>query len=210
MKTLAAVLLAGTALASAAMAQDLPAVQMDQALHDRLPQDIRDAGFMISVNNGSFPPYEIVEGNTMTGASADLTHALGDLLGVEIRHETVGGLPALLTGVNSGRYQFAFGPVGDYKPRQENNDFVDWMQEFVVFGVKAGNPEGITSLDSACGKRISVMAGGSAERVIQAQSAKCEPTATLRSRCSPTPTSRSRSWRCGRTGPMPSSRPRRR
>lgn len=98
MKTLAIVLLAGSVLASAATAQDLPAVQMDQALHDRLPQEIRDAGYMISVNNGSFPPYEIVEGNTMTGASADLTHALGDLLGVEIRHETVGGLPALLTG----------------------------------------------------------------------------------------------------------------
>ncbi|MFD2440363.1 hypothetical protein ACFSS8_10330 [Paracoccus kondratievae] len=72
----------------------------------------------------------------MTGASADMTDALGKLLGVEIRHETVGGLPALLTGVNSGRYQFAFGPVGDYKPRQENNDFVDWVQEFVVFAVK--------------------------------------------------------------------------
>src|SRR5690606_17180390 len=138
MKTFAAALISGAVLASAAAAQDLPEVTMDQSLHDRLPQKIRDAGSMISVNNGSFPPYEIVEGTKMTGASADMTDALGKLLGVEIRHETVGGLPALLTGVNSGRYQFAFGPVGDYKPRQENNDFVDWVQEFVVFAVKKG------------------------------------------------------------------------
>lgn len=173
MKTFATALISSAILASIAAAQDLPQIEMNQSLHDRLPQKVRDAGSMISVNNGSFPPYEIVEGTKMTGASADLTEALGTLLGVEIHHETVGGLPALLTGVNSGRYQFAFGPVGDYKPRQENNDFVDWVQEFVVFAVKKGNPEGIVSLDTACGKRISVMAGGSAERVIHAQSARC-------------------------------------
>lgn len=173
MKVFATALLSGAMLAAAASAQDIPEVGMNQELHDRLPQKIRDTGSMISVNNGSFPPYEIVEGTKMTGASADMTEALGALLGVEIHHETVGGLPALLTGVNSGRYQFAFGPVGDYKPRQENNDFVDWVQEFVVFAVKKGNPHGIVSLDTACGKRISVMAGGSAERVIHAQSTRC-------------------------------------
>ncbi|MEI4488289.1 ABC transporter substrate-binding protein [Frigidibacter sp. MR17.14] len=174
MKTFASLLLAGTVLATGAVAQDAaPEIKMDQALHDRLPEAVKTAGKMISVNNGSFPPYEIVEGDHMTGASADLTDALEKLLGVEIEHETVGGLPALLTGVNSGRYQFAFGPIGDFKSREEANDFVDWVQEFVVFAVKTGNPKGIVSLDTACGTRISVMAGGSAERVIKAQSDKC-------------------------------------
>ncbi|MEI4472949.1 ABC transporter substrate-binding protein [Frigidibacter sp. MR17.24] len=174
MKTFASLLLAGTVLATGALAQDAaPEIRMDQALHDRLPEAVKTAGKMISVNNGSFPPYEIVEGDHMTGASADLTDALEKLLGVEIEHETVGGLPALLTGVNSGRYQFAFGPIGDFKSREEANDFVDWVQEYVVFAVKAGNPKGIVSLDTACGTRISVMAGGSAERVINAQSDKC-------------------------------------
>jgi polar amino acid transport system substrate-binding protein len=129
---------------------------------------------MISVNNGSFPPYEIVTGTEMTGASADLTDALGEILGVKIEHETVGGLPALLAGINSGRYQFAFGPVGDFKSREEANDFVDWVQEFVVFAVQKGNPKAITSLDTACGNRIAVMAGGSAEKVIQVQAEKCK------------------------------------
>ena len=75
--------------------------------------------------------------------------------------------------MNSGRYQFAFGPVGDFASREEANDFVDWVQEYVVFAVQKGNPKGITSLDTACGTRIAVMAGGSAERVINAQSEKC-------------------------------------
>lgn len=110
----------------------------------------------------------------MTGASADLTDALGQVLGVKIEHASVSGLPALLAGVSSGRYQFAFGPVGDFKSREEANDFVDWVQEFVVFAVQKGNPKGIISLDTACGQRIAVMAGGSAEKVIQAQSEKCK------------------------------------
>ena len=59
------------------------------------------------------------------------------------------------------------------------------IREYVVFAVKAGNPEGITSLDTACGKRVAVMAGGSAEKVIVDQAAKCvaagEPTIEIQS-----------------------------
>jgi polar amino acid transport system substrate-binding protein len=175
-KLIAPVAFIGLILASSVHAQDatIPKQTVNEQLRARLPENIRAEGKMISVNNGSFPPYEIVTGTEMTGASDDLTEAIGQLLGVKIEHATVGGLPALLTGVNSGRYQFAFGPVGDFKSREEANDFVDWVQEFVVFAVQKGNPKSITSLDTACGNRIAVMAGGSAERVIQVQAEKCK------------------------------------
>ncbi|POO55789.1 MULTISPECIES: ABC transporter substrate-binding protein [Agrobacterium] len=174
-KLTTSVALLGLLLATPALAQDaaIPQQTVNKELNARLPEKIRADGKMISVNNGSFPPYEIVTGTELTGASADLTDALGQVLGVKIEHATVGGLPALLSGVNSGRYQFAFGPVGDFKTRQESNDFVDWVQEFVVFAVQKGNPKGIVSLDTACGTRIAVMAGGSAEKVIKAQVEKC-------------------------------------
>ncbi|MBB5663972.1 polar amino acid transport system substrate-binding protein [Rhizobium leguminosarum] len=176
LKKITTVALAGVMLSGAAFAEDasLPKLSVNEELKAKLPEAIRTAGKMISVNNGSFPPYEIVTGTEMTGASADLTDALGQVLGVTIEHQTVGGLPALLAGVNSGRYQFAFGPVGDFKSREEANDFVDWVQEFVVFAVQKSNPKAITSLDTACGNRIAVMAGGSAEKVIQVQAEKCK------------------------------------
>ena len=174
LRSITSFMLATVLLSGVAIAQEVPKLAVDEALRAKLPESIRTAGSMISVNNGSFPPYEIVTGTEMTGASADLTDALGQVLGVKIEHATVGGLPALLAGINSGRYQFAFGPVGDFKSREEANDFVDWVQEFVVFAVQKGNPNGITSLDTACGQRIAVMAGGSAERVIQAQLEKCK------------------------------------
>ncbi|RRH76242.1 ABC transporter substrate-binding protein [Falsigemmobacter faecalis] len=164
------------AVSGVALAQqsNLPPLSKNQALHDQLPEKFRTAGKMISVNNGSFPPYEILEGQKLNGASADLSDALSEILGVKIEHSTVGGLPARLTGIDAGRFDFALGPVGDFKSRQEANDFVDWVKEYVVFAVKAGNPAGITSLETACGTRISVMAGGSAERVITRAAEDCE------------------------------------
>ncbi|MCW0320972.1 ABC transporter substrate-binding protein [Pantoea dispersa] len=173
---LTAIALATGLTASVVQAADaIPTQKMDQALHDRLPAQIKQAGKMISVNNGSFPPYEIVNGpHSMDGASADLTVALGQLLGVKIEHATVSGLSGVLAGINSGRYQMAIGPIGDYPDRQLKVDFIDYVQEFVVFGVQKGNPAHINGLADTCGKRIAVMAAGSAEQVIRKQSAACE------------------------------------
>jgi len=175
MKTATALVLAVSLATGLAQAADaIPVVKMDQALHDRLPASIKQAGKMISVNNGSFPPYEIVEGPTsMSGASADLTEALAQLLGIKIEHATVSGLSGVLAGIKSGRYQLAIGPVGDYPDRQQQNDFIDYVQEFVVFAVQKGNPAKINGLQDTCGKRIAVMAAGSAEQVIRKQSQAC-------------------------------------
>ncbi|GAB3626712.1 L-cystine-binding protein FliY [Pandoraea terrae] len=166
-------------LAHAAVAADaIPTQTMDAKLHARLPKEIQSAGAMTAVNNGSFPPYEIVEdAHSLSGASADLAEALGQLLGVKIRHETVSGLSGILSGIKAGRYQFAMGPIGDFPERQANNDFIDYVQEFVVFAVQSGNPQRINSLDDTCGKRIAVMAAGSAEKVIKQQSLHCTEAA---------------------------------
>jgi len=148
---------------------------VDEALRARLPADIRAAGKMVSVNNGSFPPYEIVgDNNALTGASAELDQAIGALLGVRIENVTLGGLSAELIGIKGGRYQYAMGPIGDFKSREEANDFVDYVQEFVVFAVQKGNPKHIDSVEQACGTRVAVMAAGSAEKVIKAQADACK------------------------------------
>ena len=145
------------------------------ALRARVPAEIRAAGKLVSVNNGSFPPYEIVgDKGALSGASADLADAVGMMLGIKIEHVTVAGLAAELAGIKAGRYQFAMGPIGDFVTRQEANDFVDWVQEFVVFAVQKGNPRKIDTLDAACGSKIAVMAAGSAEKVIKAQAEACK------------------------------------
>ena len=174
---LAGLVVAAGLFGTAAFATDagIPEQTLNEELHAQLPEKVREKGYMTAVNPGSFPPYDFVESSTkVTGASADMAEALGDVLGVEIRHASVAGLPALLSGIGANRFEFAMGPVGDFVSRREANDFVDWVQEFAVFAVQSGNPKGIDGLETACGARIAVQAGGSAERVITEQAAKCE------------------------------------
>ena len=164
----------------------IPVLKADPALHAQLPADIQKSGVITSVNNGSFPPYEIVTGtNGIDGASADLTKAIGQLLDVKMEHASVSGLSGILTGISSGRYQMGFGPIGDYPERQAKNDFIDYVKEYVAFAVPNGNPKNIQSLADTCGLRIAVMAAGSAEKVIKQQSEACvkagKPAVTVQS-----------------------------
>ncbi|MBO0884696.1 MAG: transporter substrate-binding domain-containing protein, partial [Mycobacterium sp.] len=152
----------------------IPVQQVDPRLRDRLPAHIKQSGSLVAVNSGAFPPYELIQPDgTVRGASADLLNAIGQLWGIDIKHATVDGLSGLLAGIASERYQLGFGPSGDFKERQQRNDFIDYVQEFVVFGVPAGNPKNITGLKSTCGMRIAVQAGGSAEAVIEKQQQTC-------------------------------------
>lgn len=149
--------------------------ELNQKLHDQLPDKIKDAGSVTSVNTGSFPPYTIVDGeNKVTGASADLAEAMGQMLGVDVEHQTIDGLASVLTGMEAGRYDLSIGPTGDFPERQEQATFIDWVQEYVVFAVQKGNPQDIDGLDTTCGRKIAVQAGGSAESVIKEQSSTCE------------------------------------
>lgn len=148
--------------------------EFNQGLHDALPESIKSSGKIVAVNNGSFPPYTIVGPNgEMDGAKADISDALSDILGVEIEHTSVDGLASVLSGMQANRYDVDLGPVGDFKERQEQGTFIDWVQEYVVFAVKSGNPTEITDLDSTCGQRVAVMASGSAENVIKEQARIC-------------------------------------
>jgi len=169
-----AAMLAWTGMVSAQDATKIPVQKVDPALRARLPEAVLKAGKLVSANNSSFPPYTIVVGaNQYTGASVDLATAIGELLGIRIEHVSINGLSGQLTGIKAGRFQFAIGPVGDFKYRQEQNDFVDWVQEFVIFAVPKGNPTKIGDIADTCGQRIAVMAAGSAEIAIREQSKKC-------------------------------------
>lgn len=152
----------------------IPRQTMNKVLHDKLPESIKNAGFMVNVNSGAFLPYEILaENRSYSGVVNDLSQALGEIMGIEIRRETVSTLPALLMGLKAGRFQFSMGPIGDFPSRQANVDFIDYVREYVIFAVPKGNPHNIHSLSDICGLRISVMSGGSAEKVLRNQSKLC-------------------------------------
>ncbi|HEV2511614.1 ABC transporter substrate-binding protein [Bosea sp. (in: a-proteobacteria)] len=165
------------ALASPSAAQDIPAQAMNPTIRALLPEKIKAQGYLVAVNSGSYPPYDIIIGtNELQGVSNDVAIALGQLFGVEIRHQTVSGLAGMLVGFGTGRYDLAIGPNGDFPDRRAKIDFIDWVQEYVAFAVQKGNPKQIKTLDDVCGLNIAVMAAGSAERVLKAKAENCAAT----------------------------------
>lgn len=162
-----AVLTAGTAAAA-----DVATQELDPALAARLPASIAQTRVLRNVVSG-FVPYTIKDKDRVDGASMDFAKAIGELLGVKVETSVVSGLVPMLMGIKSGRYDLSLEPLGDFKAREENNDFVVFVREYVVFAVPKGNPRHITDIADACGLTVSVEAGGSAERVIKQQSEKC-------------------------------------
>lgn len=169
-----AVAAAALSFAFSAFAAGIPAQKLDKSLHAKLPASIQKSGVLRDAVNGSFPPYYgVTPDKKIQGALSDFSKALGEILGVRVEHTNIPSLSGTLIGLQSGRYDISIGPIGDFPNREEKNDFVDYVQEYVVFAVKKGNPLKINGLEDTCGRRISVMAGGSAERVIKKQSDTC-------------------------------------
>ncbi len=161
-------------LMSMTLAAEIPQQQFNQSLYDQLPDSVKKAGVIRNVLDGSFPPYySVTPDKKITGAMADFAQALSEVLGVKIEHTVIPTLSANLMGIQAGRYDISIGPVGDYPNREVKNDFVDYVQEYVIFAVQKGNPQKINGLEDVCGKKISVTAGGSAEAVIKKASEEC-------------------------------------
>ena len=157
-----------------ALAAGIPTQTYDAALAARLPETIRTSGVLRNAVNGTFVPYSITKGNNeLDGATADFSKALGEILGVKVVHTPLQGLSAVLLGIRSNRYDASIAPVGDFPDREAQSDFVDYVQEYVVFAVAKGNPKKVNDITDTCGLRVSVMAAGSAERTMKAQSESC-------------------------------------
>ena len=178
--TLAAVA-AGLALAGctvddgAATAPSAAALSTDQALHDQLPQAVKDSG-VLRFAGDSHPPYRTVglDGKTVTGIDHDFQEALGQLLGVRTETTIVSGLPAALQGMLSGRYEAFNGPVKATAEREKQFDTVTWMTTRTSYVIPTGSAAGIKQAADLCGKRVAVVTASVVEDQLAKLSTFCQ------------------------------------
>ena len=169
--TAAAAALAGF---TSVFAAGIPTQAYDAALAQELPASVRQSGVLRNVVTGSFVPYTIASSdNSIDGATADFAKAVGEILGVKVTHTVAQGFAAMLLGIRAGRYDVSLEPCGDFPDREQQNDFADYVQEYVIFAVAKGNPKKVNDIADTCGLRVSVMAAGSAERTMKKQSEAC-------------------------------------
>jgi polar amino acid transport system substrate-binding protein len=159
----------------AASAPTVSALAVVQALHDQLPQGVKDSG-VLRFAGDSHPPYRTVgpDGKTVTGIDHDFQEALGQLLGVRTETTIVSGLPAALQGMLSGRYEAFNGPVKATAEREKQFDTVTWMTTRTSYVVPTGSAAGIKQAADLCGKRVAVVTASVVEDQLAKLSAFCE------------------------------------
>lgn len=144
-----------------------PDQETNQALHDRLPADIRESGKVTIGTEALYPPFESFadDDKTIVGLDPDLAEAMGQILGVEVvmTHTAFDGL---LTALDGGRFDLVMAAITDTKDRQAKYDFVDYFMTGQAIVVKKGNPEGIEQVADLCGKNVSVLTASTQQKLL--------------------------------------------
>lgn len=126
-------------------------------LYKDLPKEIREAGKIVVGSDISYAPMEYydTDGTTVLGFDKDLADALSKQLGVPFEFKNA-SFDGLITSLKSKRLDVVISGMSDTKKRQASVDFVDYYTAGAMLLVKKGNPEGLKSLTSLCGKTVAV------------------------------------------------------
>ncbi|MFS8199730.1 transporter substrate-binding domain-containing protein [Streptomyces sp. CWNU-52B] len=145
-----------------------PAVSAVPALHDALPESVKDSG-VLRFAGDSHPPFRSVGADgSVTGIDRDLQEALGQVLGVRTEVKIVNNLPAALQGMLSGRYQAFNGPVQATAERERQFDTVTWMTSRTSYVLPKAAKGEVSSAADLCGKKVAVVKAS----VVEGQLAK--------------------------------------
>lgn len=147
--------------------------KQDERIRAMLPDRIRQSGKIVVSNPLRNPPYAFkLPDGALKGIAPDLSRALEPLLGV--RFEWVDTtFPGLIPGLQAARFDMIWGSITDTEEREKVLDFVDYHIDGALLLVAKGNPDGLTSLEDACGKRIAALQGAVQIQILEGQSARC-------------------------------------
>lgn len=164
--------MAGVLLGGGGVAQ---AKDTSAPLFGLLPPEVQERG-VIRVAGDAYPPYRIIaeDGKTRTGLEADLLGAMAPLLGVEFENTVVAALPAMLAGIDTGRYDLSTGPLLDTPKREERYDIIPWIYSKPSYLLLASAGDKVSTLEDICGMRVAYSPGSASERYQHAISERCE------------------------------------
>ena len=138
--TLAATLLAATALSAQAQA---------------LPERIKTAGKIIIATQPNYAPivYKDPATNTMTGFDYDLGEAIAKELGVKAEWQET-AFAQMLPSLHTGRVDMVMAGMSDLPARRETADFIDYMVSGAQFYTVTALAGSIKTPEDLCGKSV--------------------------------------------------------
>ncbi|UPK74001.1 ABC transporter substrate-binding protein [Nocardioidaceae bacterium SCSIO 66511] len=140
-----------------------------------VPDDVAKSGVLRVATAEGYPPMEMFKPGTqqLIGVDPDLAAAIATQL--DLRLDMVNAsFPGLIPGLTADRWDLAMSSMSDTEERRQAVDFVDYFHAGGSIIVAKGNPEGVTDLESLCGRDVVLAKGSSNLAIGEAQNEKCD------------------------------------
>jgi polar amino acid transport system substrate-binding protein len=149
-------------------------VTLDQELHDRLPQRVKDAGVLRVATDASYAPASFfgTDGHQIIGFEPDLAAALGTTIGVRFEFANE-DFSSIIGKVVNQEVDLGISAMTDTKEREKEVDFVTYFSAGTSIVVQRGNPHGVTDVKDLCGKKVAVEEGTTQVDLLQRANANC-------------------------------------
>lgn len=138
--TIAAALLAGTALAAQAQA---------------LPDRVKTAGKIVIATQPNYPPiaFKDVATNQLAGFDIELGEAIAKELGVKVEWQET-AFAQMLPSLQTGRVDAVMAGMSDLPARRETADFINYMDSGAQFYTVTAFADTIKTPEDLCGKSV--------------------------------------------------------
>ena len=139
-----------------------------------VPAAIKSKGTLTVASDATYAPDEFIapDGHTVIGMDADLTKALGAVMGLKVEVKNV-TFDSIIPGLAAGKYDVGASSFTDTKEREKTVDFVTYFTAGESFFTKASGGVTISGLSDLCGHTVAVEKGTTEEADASAQSGKC-------------------------------------
>jgi polar amino acid transport system substrate-binding protein len=145
------------------------------AIAAQVPAPIKAKGTLTVATEAQYAPNEFIapDGHTVIGMDADLMHALGSLMGLNVTMVN-SNFETIIPGLAAGRYDMGASSFTDTKEREKTVDFVDYFRAGISFyALSTANP-GVKTIADLCGKTVAVEKGTVELEEATKQSATCK------------------------------------
>jgi polar amino acid transport system substrate-binding protein len=152
----------------------IPPATADSAASAALPSAVKSKGSVTVALDATYAPDEMLasDGKTVIGVDADLTQAIGQVLGLKVSLVNA-TFDTIIPGLLSGKFDIGNSSFTDTKAREQQLDFVTYFTAGEGFYVNANSTASFNGLDSLCGHTVSVEKGTTEESDAQTQSKTC-------------------------------------
>ena len=156
------------------VAQKTTKVAFDQALHDKLPQAIKDRRTIRVAADASYAPMSFFApgGRTIIGLEPDLASDMGTVLGVNFEFINT-DFTKIIPQVVAGQTDIGISAMSDTHEREKKVDFVDYFSAGTSIIVQTGNPAAVTDIKSLCGKTVAVEGGTTQQDLLSRSQPGC-------------------------------------